>query len=216
MASSLPDNHRNSSISLDRQILQVARHQHIYSHFARCTWVPWNSLTSLVSCLALVNSIHQWLVIQRFRFMLDLDTFIRMTRIVPSGFVAGEDYTFFLMTPSAVAETWLQIYEYTIVPLPTFHIFHYLSAVVQIPPHHIIVVPAVTAATSFTVTFLSYNRDIFSMIQQQQFRFLHCPWSNNYNWSSSDTFHDLAASAIFLLHRSSTFWVSGGMLFSKL
>ena len=62
--------------------------------------------------------------------MLDLDTFIRMTRIVPLGFVAGEDYTLFFMTPSAVAETWLQIYEYTTVPLSAFHIFHYLSAAV--------------------------------------------------------------------------------------
>ena len=92
-------------MSLDRQILQVARHQHIYLHFARCTWVPWHSLTSLVIFLALVNDIHQWPVIQLFLFMLDLDTFIRMTTIVPLGFVVGEDYTFFLMTPSAVAET---------------------------------------------------------------------------------------------------------------
>ena len=117
-------------------------------------------------CLALVNDIHQWPVIQWFLFMLDLDTFIRMTRIVPSGFVAGEDYTFFLMTPSVVAETWLHIYEYTIVPLSTLHIFHYLSAALQIPPLHITTVPSVTAATSFTVTFLSYSRDIFPMIQQ--------------------------------------------------
>ena len=123
MASSLADNHGNSSMSLDRQILQVARHQHIYSHFTRCTWVPWHSLTSLVSFLALVNGIHQWSVIQWFLFMLDLNTFIRMTRIVPSSFVVGEDYTLFLMTPSAVVETWLHIYECTTVPLSTFHIF---------------------------------------------------------------------------------------------
>ena len=167
MESSLTDNHGNSSMSLDRQILQVARHQHIYSHFARCTWVPWHSSTSLVSCLALVNGIHQWPVIQWFLFMLDLNTFIRMTRIAPSGFVTGEDYTFFLMTPSAVAETWLQIYECTTVPLSAFHIFHYLSVVVQIPPLHITTVPTVIATTSFTVTFLSYSHDIFSMIQQQ-------------------------------------------------
>ena len=160
MEISLADNHGNRSMSLDRQILQVARHQHIYFHFARCTWVPLHSLTSLVIFLSLVNDIHQWSVIQWFLFMLDLDTFIRMTRIVPLGFVAGEDYTFFLMTPLVVAKTWLQIYEYTIVPLSSFHIFLYLSAAVQIPPLHITAVPA-----SFTVTFLSCSRDIFSMIQ---------------------------------------------------
>jgi hypothetical protein len=33
--------------------------------------------------------------------MLDIDTFIRMIRIVPSGLAAGEDYTFF-MTLSVV------------------------------------------------------------------------------------------------------------------
>ena len=46
-------------------------------------------------CLTLVNGIHQWPVIQWFLFMLDIDTFIHMTRIVPLGFVAGEDYTLF-------------------------------------------------------------------------------------------------------------------------
>ena len=163
MESFLTNNHGNSSMSLDHQILQVAWHQHIYSHFARCTWVPWHSLTSLVSCLALVNGIHQSPVIQWFISMLDIDTFIRTTRILASGFVAGEDYTLFFMTPSAVAETWLQIYEYTTVPLSAFHIFHYLSTAVQIPPLHI---TAVTAIASFTVTFLSCNCDIFSIIYQ--------------------------------------------------
>ena len=165
MESSLTRNHGNSSMSLDRQILQVARHQHIYSHFARCMWVPWHSLTSLVSFLALVNGIHQWPIIQWFLFMLDLDTFICMTRIVPLGFVAGEDYTLFFMTPPVVAETWLQIYEYTTVPLSAFHIFHYLSAAVQIPPLHITIVLAVTATATFTVTyspwFSSNNSDLF-------------------------------------------------------
>ena len=85
MASSLTGDHGNTSMSLDLQILQVARPQHIHSHFAICTQVPWHSLTSMVSCLALVNDIHQWPVIQWFLFMLDIDTFIRMFRIVPSG-----------------------------------------------------------------------------------------------------------------------------------
>ena len=48
--------------------------------------------------------------------MLDIDTFIRMTRIVPSGLVAGEDYIFFV-TPSEVAITLLQPYESMTVPL---------------------------------------------------------------------------------------------------
>ena len=104
MESSLANNHWNSLMSLDRHILQVAQHQHIYSHFARCTWVSWHSLTSLVSSLALVNNIHQGSVIQSFLFMLDLNTYIRMIRTIPLGFVASEDYTFFLMTPSVVAK----------------------------------------------------------------------------------------------------------------
>ena len=167
MESTLANNHGNSSMSLDHQILQVAQHQHIYSHFIKCTWVPWHSLTSLVSCLALVNGIHQGPVIQWFLFMFDIDTFIRMTRIVPSSFVVGEYYTLFLMTPSAVAKTWIHIYECTTIPLSSFHIFHYLSAIVQIPPLHITAVPIVTSIVTFTVTFLSCSRDIFSMIQQQ-------------------------------------------------
>jgi hypothetical protein len=40
MESSLAKNHGNTSLSLNRQILQVARHQHIYSHFEICTRVP--------------------------------------------------------------------------------------------------------------------------------------------------------------------------------
>ena len=52
-------------------------------------------------CLALVNKIHQSLVIQWLLSMFDIDTFIRMVRIVPSSFVAGEDYIIF-MTSSAV------------------------------------------------------------------------------------------------------------------
>ena len=35
---------------------------------------------------------HQWLVIQWLLFILDVDTFIRMIRIVPSGVVTIEDY----------------------------------------------------------------------------------------------------------------------------
>ena len=54
-------------------------------------------------CLALVNDIHQWLVIQWLLSMFDIDPFIRMVRIVPSSFVAGEDYII-CMTPSVVLQ----------------------------------------------------------------------------------------------------------------
>jgi hypothetical protein len=51
--------------------------------------------------------------------MLDIDTFIHMTRIATSGFVVGEDYNFF-MTPLAVATVLFQPYESTTVPLSDF------------------------------------------------------------------------------------------------
>jgi hypothetical protein len=94
MASSLADLHGNTSMSLDHQILQGARLQHLHSHFARCTRVSWHSLTLMVSCLALVNDFHHWSVIQCFLFMLDIDTFIRMIRLVPPDF-ASPDSSFF-------------------------------------------------------------------------------------------------------------------------
>ena len=64
-------------------------------------------------CLALVNNIHQWSVIQWLLFMLDINTFIRMTRIVPSCFIVGEDYTF--PFASTVTTTWFYL------RLPQFH-----------------------------------------------------------------------------------------------
>jgi len=89
-------------------------------------------------CLALVNAIHQWPVIQWFLFMLDINTYTLMIRTVPLGFVAGEGYTFFLMIPSAITAAWLQPYESTIVLLSAFHIFLDFLAAVQIPPLHIL------------------------------------------------------------------------------
>ena len=47
--------------------------------------------------------------------MFDIDTFIRMVRIVPLGFVASEDYIFF-MTSSAI----LQQHTFSHVRLPQF------------------------------------------------------------------------------------------------
>ena len=84
-------------------------------------------------CLALVNDIHQWSVIQWLIFMLDIDTFIRMTRIVPSSFTAGEDYTLFHDSISSCSSTFPATWEYHsntfILPL-----FHDSSTIVQIPP----------------------------------------------------------------------------------
>jgi len=190
MASSLADNHGNTSLSLDRQILQVARHQLIHSHFARCTQVPWHSLTSMVSCLALVNDIHQWSVIQWLLFMLDIDTFIRMTRIVPSGFAAGEDYTLF-MTLSAITAAWLQIHDTTTVPLSLFH-DSFSSSSASSTSHFLIQQTSVTATAVVN----------FHMILQQW----HLPW---YNSRSGHT-------KISQMHSSWSSQVSEGMLFSNL
>ena len=168
----------------------MARHQLIHSYFARCTHVPWHSLTSMMSCLALDNDIHHWSVIQWIIFMLDIDTFIRMIRIVPLGLVAGEDYTLFHDLISSCSSMF-QLYESTTVPLSYFLFSTIHSATVQI----------------FSLHILWSNRQQ-SQLQQQSLSIWSC---------SSDIFHDLAsASAIFLLHSSSTCWVSGGMLFSKL
>ena len=44
-----------TSLILDRKILSDVRIQLIYSHSMDCTMVPWESLTSMVISLALVN-----------------------------------------------------------------------------------------------------------------------------------------------------------------
>jgi hypothetical protein len=44
-----------TSLTPDRNILSYVRHQLIYSHSMDCTMVPWDSLTSMVISLALVN-----------------------------------------------------------------------------------------------------------------------------------------------------------------
>ena len=114
--------------------------------------------------LALVNDIHQWSVIQWFIFMLDIDTFIRMTRIVPLSFVAGEDYIPFI-APSAVLQ--------------------YTSIHMRVPKFY-------------------FSLSSFTSSNQAAVQILHF------------TFYDPAAVATFLLHNSSTFWVSGGFLFSNI
>ena len=44
-----------TSLTPDRKIPSDVRHQLIYSHSMDCTMVPWDSLTSMVISLALVN-----------------------------------------------------------------------------------------------------------------------------------------------------------------
>ena len=60
--------------------------------------------------------------------MLDINTFIRMTRIVPSGFVAGEDYTFFLMTPSAVVEKLIKQFSRVLKPSNAAPLYQFTTA----------------------------------------------------------------------------------------
>ena len=96
--------------------------------------------------------------------MLDINTFIRMVRIVPFGFVAGEDYIFFMTIINSFTAAYFNDMR---VPQFYFHISSFTSsnqAAVQI--------------IYFTIYY--------------------------------------PAAATFLLHGSSTFWVSGGMLFSNL
>ena len=50
--------HRFTSLSLDQNIPLGVRHQNIYSHLVDCTRVPWESLTSMVIPLTLVNDSH--------------------------------------------------------------------------------------------------------------------------------------------------------------
>jgi hypothetical protein len=50
-----------TSLNLDRKIPSDVRLQLIYSHSMDCTMVPWESLTSMVISLALVNGfINDW------------------------------------------------------------------------------------------------------------------------------------------------------------
>ena len=55
MASFLAFDNGFTSLALDRKIMSVVRHQLIYSQSMDCTIVPWESLTSMVISLTLVN-----------------------------------------------------------------------------------------------------------------------------------------------------------------
>jgi hypothetical protein len=48
-----------TSLTPDRKIPSSVRLQLIYSHLMDCTTVPWESLTSMVISLTLVNGLHQ-------------------------------------------------------------------------------------------------------------------------------------------------------------
>ena len=58
--------HEFTSLDLDWNISSSVRLQVLYSHSMVCTEIPWESLTSMVISLALVNSSHHWLVIKWF------------------------------------------------------------------------------------------------------------------------------------------------------
>ena len=65
-----------TSMAFDRKILRGVRRQVLYSHHVNCTAVPWGSLSLSVIPLALVNSLHHWLVIKRCLSMFDFRTFL--------------------------------------------------------------------------------------------------------------------------------------------
>ena len=66
MTDFLSFDNRFTSLTFDRNIPLGVRHQKIYSHSVDCTRIPWESLTSMVISLALINSSHHWSVIKWF------------------------------------------------------------------------------------------------------------------------------------------------------
>ena len=66
MAGFLAFNGKFSSMTSDWNILSSVQIQNIYLHLGECTDITWGLLTLMVISLALVNSIHQWLVIKSF------------------------------------------------------------------------------------------------------------------------------------------------------
>ena len=58
--------HEFASLTLHWKISLSIRLQVLYSHSVVCTVIPWESLTSMVISLTLVNSLHHWLVIKWF------------------------------------------------------------------------------------------------------------------------------------------------------
>ena len=88
-------------------------------------------------CLTMVNYIHQWLVIQWFLSMFNIDTFIRMVIIVPSSFVVGEDYILF-MTSSAVLQQHTSSHMSTTVSLSALIFYFIQPNIISDPSLHIL------------------------------------------------------------------------------
>ena len=77
--------HEFTSLNLDWKISSIVWLQVLYSHSMVCTEIPWESLTLMMITLALVNSLHYWLVI---KWSLPCSTSRycnHMNRIVPCG-----------------------------------------------------------------------------------------------------------------------------------
>ena len=66
MTYSLSFENRFTSLTFDQKIQMSVQHQIIYSHSRDCIRVPWESLTSMMASLALVNGSHHWPVIKWF------------------------------------------------------------------------------------------------------------------------------------------------------
>ena len=126
-------------------------------------WLVW---------LALVNDIHQWLVIQWIIFMLDINTFICMTRIVPLGFSECEGYTFPF---ASVVTTTLFLFETNILPLSTFYIFHDSTVVVLTPS---LPMSSIGNSIFHDPTIVTY-----SMLQQKPHPYSYCI-VHHYSWVS--------------------------------
>ena len=70
--------------------------------------------------------------------MFNINTFIRMVRIVPSGFVVGEDYMFFMTVINSFKETYFHPYETTTVLLSALIFYFVQPGNSSVPSLHII------------------------------------------------------------------------------
>ena len=77
--------HRFTSLTFDQNIRLSVWHQIIYSHSGDCTRVPWESLTSMVMSLSLVNGSHNWPVIKWFLLCSNSNHCNHMDRIILCG-----------------------------------------------------------------------------------------------------------------------------------
>ena len=124
-------------------IISFIRTLHDVHRYLGTHWHQW------WDCLALLNDIHHWSVIQWFLSMFDINIFIHMVRIVPLGFVAGEDYIIF-MTSSAVLQQHTSIHMSNTVSLST-RIFYFIQPSSSSDPWH-----SVTTATFILHKFINF------------------------------------------------------------